>query len=152
MGRNQLGKPLFTYPRKRNDKGVYLTLLGTDRWKDTVSGRLRLLEPGEGYIHYPVNDLFDEDFFRHLTNERQIMKVDQGKRRLVWDDGGRRNEPFDLEGYNLAGIRILKAHRGVNLDNYPKITSLIEAESTPAKRISKKTNKTQKQSTEWLNI
>lgn len=114
-GHNQLGKPIASWPRKRNDKGVYLTMLGTDTWKELVAARLLQLQPGEGYLHYPVSESFDEDFFKHLTNERRIPKVVRGKRVLVWDDGGRRQEPFDLEGYNLAGIRLLQQHFGKKL-------------------------------------
>lgn len=114
-GHNQTGKPIASWPRKRNDKGVYLTMIGTDTGKELMAGRLQILEPGEGYVHFPVNDEFDEDYFTHLTNERRIMKVVRGKRVWVWDDGGRRNEPWDLSNYNLAGIRVLQQHFGIRL-------------------------------------
>ena len=150
-GHNQLGKPIATFPRKRNDKGVYLTMLGTDTWKELIAARMQQLEPGEGYLHYPVSDSFDEDFFRHLTNERRIPKIVRGKRVLVWDDGGRRQEPFDLEGYNLAAIRLLQQHFNKRLP--PKLSDRDqnpaeeEAKEAPRKPVQRKP-----QDTNWLNI
>jgi phage terminase large subunit GpA-like protein len=69
-------------------------------------------------MHYPVTDEFDEDYFKHLTNERKTKKVVRGKRVVVWDAGNRRNEPFDTSVYNLAAIRILQQHFGIVLHRY----------------------------------
>lgn len=114
-GQNIPGKPVAMWPRKRNDKGVYLTMIGTDTAKEIIADRLKVMEPGEGYMHYPVSEQFDEDYFKHLTNERRMVKVVKGRRVWVWDAGGRRNEPFDTSVYNLAGIRVLQQHGGVVL-------------------------------------
>jgi phage terminase large subunit GpA-like protein len=114
-GASESGKPIVKYPRKKTEKGVYLTLVGTDTAKEVISSRLQILEPGEGYMHYPVTEEFDEDYFKQLTAERKIRKLVKGRWKSVWDAGGRRNEPFDTSVYNLAAIRILKQHRGENL-------------------------------------
>lgn len=115
-GYSQSGKPIATWPRKRNDKGVYLTLIGTDTAKEIVSSRLQVFEPGEGYCHWPVSEEFDETYFQHLTNERRVNKIVKGRRVIVWDAGGRRNEPFDTAVYNLAAIRILQQHFSIDLN------------------------------------
>lgn len=117
-GHSQSGKPIANFPRKRNDKKVYLTMIGADTAKEVVTSRLQIFEPGEGYCHYPVRDGFDEDYFKHLTNERREIKIVKGRRTVVWNAGGRRNEPFDTHVYNLAAIRVLQQHFGVNLSNY----------------------------------
>lgn len=114
-GYNIMGKPVATWPRKRNEKGVYLTMIGTDTAKEIIADRLRQLEPGEGYIHFPIGDEFDENYFVHLTNERRKLSIKNGKRVYVWDSGGRRNEPFDLEVYNLAAIRSVQQYFGIKL-------------------------------------
>jgi len=114
-GHNMAGKPVVMWPRKRNDKGVYLAMIGTDTAKELISDRLNNYKVGEGYIHFPVNEHFDETYFKHLTNERRKVEVRKGKRVYVWDAGGRRNEPFDLAVYNLAAVRALTQHFGVKL-------------------------------------
>ena len=139
-GHNVMGKPIASWPRKRNDKGVYLTMIGTDTAKEIIADRLKITEPGDGYMHYPVSGEFDEDYFKHLTNERRIMKVVKGRRVWVWDAGGRRNEPFDLSVYNLAGVRVLQQHFGVRLpaveraDKSQKETGEPQKQAAPAKR------------------
>lgn len=117
-GHSVAGKPVAMFPRKRNEKGVYLTMIGTDTAKETVTDRLKIMEPGEGYMHWPVNDEFDEEYFKQLTNERRVIKIERGKRVIKWDAGGRRQEPFDTAVYNLAAIRLLQQNFGINLSNY----------------------------------
>lgn len=137
-GHSQSGKPVANFPRKRNDKKVYLTMIGTDTAKEVVTSRLQIFEPGEGYCHYPIREGFDEEYFKHLTNERRETKIVKGRRVVVWNAGGRRNEPFDTHVYNLAAIRVLQQHFGVNLSNYTqeKDTDIV-VEETP-KPIKKK--------------
>lgn len=117
-GHSSAGRPIADFPRRRNKKGVYLTMLGTDTAKEVVVNRLLIPKPGEGFIHFPNNDQFDEKYFEHLTNERKVSKIVKGRRVVVWDAGGRRNEPFDLKVYNLAAIRVLQQHFGINLNNF----------------------------------
>lgn len=117
-GHALMGKPIADFPRKRTKKGVYLTMIGTDTAKEIVTARLLVPNAGDGFIHFPRTDQFDEEYFKHLTNERRVSKIQQGRRVIVWDAGGRRQEPFDLEVYNLAAIRILQQHFGINLTNY----------------------------------
>lgn len=132
-GHNQMGKPVAMYPRKKNRKGVYLTMVGTDTAKEIITDRLKQLEPGEGYMHYPISQQFDEDYFKHLTNERKLIKFVKGRRTIVWDSGGRRNEPLDTSVYNLSAIRILQQHFSVVL---PKPFN--DAEENPAEKKKKK--------------
>jgi len=117
-GASDAGKPVAKFPRKRTDKGVYLTLVGTDTAKEIVCSRLRILEPGDGYMHYPVTDDFDEEYFKQLTSERKKRKLVKGRWVTVWDAGGRRNEPFDTSVYNLAAIRLLQQHYGLKLNSF----------------------------------
>lgn len=114
-GHSVMGKPIVDFPRKRNKKGVYLTMIGTDTAKEVITNRLLIASPGEGFIHFPLNDQFDENYFKHLTNERKVPKIVKGRRTIVWDAGGRRNEPFDLKVLNLAAIRLLQQNFGINL-------------------------------------
>jgi phage terminase large subunit GpA-like protein len=116
-GHSLAGKPIAQFPRKRTENGVYLTMIGTDTAKEVVNDRLKIMEPGEGYVHWPVSDEFDEEYFKQLTNERRVVKFERGRRVMKWDAGGRRQEPFDTAVYNLAAIRLLQQNFGVNLSD-----------------------------------
>ena len=104
-GSSVYGKPVATFPRKKNAKGVYLTEIGTDTAKDLLYQRLQIKEVGPGYWHFPVSDAFDETYFKQLTAEERIPKWTQGRKRYVWDAKQRRQEPWDCSVYSLAAIR-----------------------------------------------
>ena len=108
--------------------------LRTDTAKELIAGRLMIQNPGEGYIHFPHSDEFDEEYFKHLTNERKVSKIVKGRRVFAWDAKGKRNEPFDLEVYNLAAVRVLQQHFGINLNS----THVSTEASNPAPKRKKK--------------
>ena len=116
-GSSIAGKPIATFPKTKNKKGVYLTQVGTDTAKELIYQRYRILEPGKGYCHWPVKDCFDEDYFRQATAEEKLKKFKNGIPYFVWDAKGRRNEALDCRVYSLTAIRILQQHRGINLEH-----------------------------------
>ena len=85
------------------------TVLG-ETWQDkgeTVEHellyqRFRILEPGNGYCHWPVNDCFDEGYFRQVTTEEKIRKYKHGVPYFQWDAKGRRSEALDCRVYSLT--------------------------------------------------
>lgn len=115
-GASTYGKPVAVFPRKRNQRGVYLTEIGTDTAKDLLYQRLMILEPGPGYWHFPVSDAFDETYFRQLTAERRVAKYTLGRKRFIWDSQGRRNEAWDCSVGGLAMVRILQQNFGLRLE------------------------------------
>lgn len=146
-GHSLAGKPIVNFPRKRSDKGVYLTMVGTDTAKEVITSRFRIMNPGEGYMHWPVSEQFDETYFQQLTNERRKVVYRKGRKQIEWDAGGRRNEPFDTAVYNLAAIRLLQQHFGINLTRYRKEGDTIAA---PAPKKKRKTGKVHKPAGGWL--
>ena len=129
------GMPIAKYPRTRNAKGVYLTQVGTDTAKELLAARFKILEPGEAHCHWPISDEFDEDYFKQLTNERRYPRIIKGKRLLVWDAKGKRNEPWDTAVYNLVAVRILQQHRGYNLEDYIEVEAeKVQKIETPKKQ------------------
>ena len=115
-GASQAGKPIATYPKTKNKKGVYLTLIGTDTAKELIYQRYRILEPGAGYCHWPIKECFDEDYFKQATAEEKLKKFRFGVPYFTWDAKSRRNEALDCRVYSLAAVRILQQHRGINLE------------------------------------
>jgi len=119
-GASQRNQPIASFPRKPNQKErVYLTMVGTDTAKELVYGRYAVADPGPGYCHYPISDVYDETYFQQATAERKIKHYSRGVAYYVWDAGKRRNEALDCRVGNLAMIRILQAHFGVNLKAPP---------------------------------
>ena len=115
-GASQAGKPIANFPKTRNKKGVYLTLVGTDTAKELIYQRYRSLEPGPGYCHWPIKDCFDEDYFKQATAEEKVRKYRKGVAYFEWDAKKKRNEALDCRVYALTAVRILQQHRGLNLE------------------------------------
>ncbi|MBP8221505.1 MAG: phage terminase large subunit family protein, partial [Aeromonadaceae bacterium] len=129
-GATMMGKPIITFPRKRNRKGVYLSEVGTDSAKDVLYGRLgdvptSLSGPSPGYRHHPVAEWADDFYFKGLTCERKRVEFVKGRRVYRWvAPSGARNEPTDCAVYALAGIRLGVQHRGWRLIAKPRPTTI----------------------------
>lgn len=125
-GASTYGKPIASFPRKRNKDRVYLTEVGTDNAKELIYSRLKLDidyaktlagEPQPGAIHLPANDdICDQDEVKQLTAEVKVLKVVAGQRVYRWDAKGRRNEALDCFVYALAALRISQQRFGLNLE------------------------------------
>ena len=115
-GASQAGKPVANFPKTRNKKGIYLTMVGTDTAKELIYQRYRILEPGAGYCHWPIKECFDEDYFRQATAEEKVRKYRKGVAYFEWDAKKKRNEALDCRVYALTAVRILQQHRGLNLE------------------------------------
>jgi phage terminase large subunit GpA-like protein len=90
--------------RTRNHEVVYS--IGVDSAKDTVYNRLRITKPGPGYIHFPVGDACDAEFFAQLTAEQVVTRKREGRPYRVWVlPSGRRNEILDCVVLALAAYK-----------------------------------------------
>jgi phage terminase large subunit GpA-like protein len=91
--------PRPIWPRRASrtqDKRNEVFLIGVDTAKDAIYGRLRISKPGPGYIHFPVGQGFDEEFFRQLTSEQVVTRKREGRPYRVWVlPPSRRNEALD---------------------------------------------------------
>lgn len=117
-GQSIAGKPIITFPKTANRSGVYLTMIGTDSSKNVTSARLTDENEGSATIHFPHADWCDDSFFKQMTAEKLQKKYDKTGRLVhFWHcPHGRRNEVFDIENLNLAAIRILQQHYGIDLE------------------------------------
>lgn len=107
------------WPRKptRTNKGkIDLYVLGVDTAKNGIYGRLRLAEPGPGYVHFCAG--LPDDYFDQLTIEyRKTVKTPRGYERKVWHKPeGARNEALDTMVYALAALHAWLA-RGYRLES-----------------------------------
>ena len=78
-------------------------MIGVDTAKDALFGRLKIAEPGPGYVHFPAADGFEEACFDQLTAEEVVTRHREGRPYRVWVlPKGRRNEALDTFVLALA--------------------------------------------------
>jgi phage terminase large subunit GpA-like protein len=83
-------------------------IVGVDTAKDAIYGRLRIAEPGPGYVHFPASEGFDDAYFEQLTSEQVVTRYREGRPYRVWVlQKGRRNEALDTFVLALAALRSL---------------------------------------------
>ena len=59
-------------------------VIGVDAAKDAIYGRLRITKPGPGYIHFPIGDAFDQEYFEQLTSEQVLTRKREGRPFRIW--------------------------------------------------------------------
>ncbi|MCG6357011.1 phage terminase large subunit family protein [Vibrio fluvialis] len=137
QGENQYGKPIQNFPRKKNNKKVYLTRLGTDGIKQRLYSRLSLMpngtEPVPGCIHFPLDDeLANDEFFKQLCSAAKKLEYDKSGRE-VWR-WLKQYHAFDeaLDGWNYAyaALNILVQKFGLALDEPQPIQTVSKPASS----------------------
>ncbi|EOB2572150.1 terminase gpA endonuclease subunit [Vibrio fluvialis] len=137
QGENQYGKPIQSFPRKKNNKKVYLTRLGTDGIKQRLYSRLSLMpngtEPVPGCIHFPLDDeLANDEFFKQLCSAAKKLEYDKSGRE-VWR-WFKQYHSFDeaLDGWNYAyaALNILVQKFGLALDEPQPIQTVSKPASS----------------------
>jgi terminase, large subunit len=109
-GINQPGRPIINRPTMSNLGRVKLFPIGVDTAKDTIYGRLKIAEPGPGYMHFPAG--FDGEYFKQLTAEQVVTRHHRGFAKREYVKTRPRNEALDTFVYAYAALLIL----GANLD------------------------------------
>jgi phage terminase large subunit GpA-like protein len=95
------------YRGKVIKNGVTLYMIGTHAIKRTVYSRLKVDEPGPGYVNF--DNATTEEYLQGLTCERLQPRYVKGFQVLEWvKPSGARNEPLDLKVYCLAMLELLK--------------------------------------------
>jgi phage terminase large subunit GpA-like protein len=97
--------------RQRTKKiAVPVHIIGADSAKSLLYSRLKIREPGEGYIHFPNNGDFDDEYFAQLTAERlrpkPRTKKDPFASGMHWVKIRDRNEALDCWVGCLAVLRL----------------------------------------------
>ena len=142
-GQGGSGIPFIKRPKRRNESGAFLFIIGVDVGKDTLSSRLKTNFVNEpGFCHFPMEPDrgYDEEYFNGLTAERRNIRTVSGSVVIKWVPKyeGIRNEPFDLRNYNTAALEILNPnldalHRRLNEEG----GKIVEQKPKKTKKISK---------------
>lgn len=108
-----LGKPSdqdVTWQGHTVKRGLKLWPIGTDTAKAEIYGRLRMSEPGPGYVH--ISRQFPGEVFEQLTSERLRTRFLKGHARHEWiKPPGARNEQLDMAVYALAAAHYVGIDR-----------------------------------------
>lgn len=91
---------------KADKKGVKVFIVGTNKAKDWISGKIKLAAKGENFFHAYKG--VRKDYFDHLCGEAKIPGKNKKK---VWTrKSGCRVEAWDCEVYALHAARAKRVH------------------------------------------
>jgi phage terminase large subunit GpA-like protein len=116
-GDSQEGKPIkgrssaqdVNWRGKIIKRGVKLWMVGTDTAKDLIFGRLKVTQPGPGYVHFSKN--LPVEWFNGLTAEvRRTIKTASGVK-YRWVKTAARNEPLDTTVYAMFCSQMLDHYK-----------------------------------------
>ena len=92
--------------RRQRKKGITVHMVGDDQAKALIYSRLKITEPGPGYIHFPLAPGFDDEYFAQLTAEKLVTKIRGTRPYVEWVQTRPRNEALDCWKYGLAALRL----------------------------------------------
>jgi phage terminase large subunit GpA-like protein len=117
-GKAILGKPSdqdVSWRGQKLKRGVKLWPIGTDTAKAEIYGRLRIAEPGPGYVW--LSKHLPGEVFEQLTAERLVTRYIKGHPKLEWvKPAGKRNEALDCAVYALAAAHMAGIDRWREVD------------------------------------
>lgn len=87
-------------------RGVKLWMVGTDTAKDLFYGRIKVTQPGPGYIHFAAD--LPTAFFVQYGNEKRMKVRVAGRDAMRWVHFTGANEVVDCTVYNLFVIEALE--------------------------------------------
>ena len=108
-----MGRPLVEDEKKRRQRlrvkrkrGVPVEPIGVDGGKATLYARLKLPAPGPGYIHFPQEPAFDDEYFAQLAAEKLVTRFKGYRPFSEWVKTRARNEALDCLVYALVALRL----------------------------------------------
>lgn len=102
------GRPIVsqsTKKSKNSKRKVDLYIVGVDDAKVLLSARLKLVEAGPGYCHFPMAR--DHEYFAQITAEKLVKKFRRGFAYYEWVKTRTRNEATDMRVYSHAALKLL---------------------------------------------
>ena len=90
----------------RRKNGQPVEPIGVDQGKSLIYARLRLPEHGPGYLHFPADPAFDDEYFAQLAAEILVKRARGGRIFAEWKQMRPRNEALDCLLLALAACRL----------------------------------------------
>ncbi len=130
IGRDGQDRPSWpsTTPKVKPGRPAPAYVIGVDGLKETVYARLRVLEPGPGYCHFPAGRTLEQ--FEMLTAEVRVPDYSGPIPVFRWQkkQEGSRNEWLDIRAYQYACLRGLEFLTSFRLDReVEKFRAIAEA-------------------------
>jgi phage terminase large subunit GpA-like protein len=114
-GLSGMGRPLVEDDRRRKQRlrtrrkrSVALEPLGVDQGKALLYARLKITLPGPGYVHFPREPAFDDEYFAQLAAEKLVTKIRGTRPFAEWVQTRPRNEALDCLILALAALRMAR--------------------------------------------
>lgn len=130
-----MSRPLVEDEKKRRQRlrvkrkrGVPVEPLGVDSGKATLYARLKMPAPGPGYIHFPQDPAFDDEYFAQLAAEKLVTRYKGYRPISEWVKTRPRNEALDCLVYAFAAMRL----SGGAVSATPK--AVVTPPATPSRR------------------
>lgn len=92
--------------RRQRRKGITVHLVGVDQAKALLFARLKITQPGPGYIHFANTSDFDDEYFAQLTAEKLVTRMRGTRPVAEWVQSRPRNEALDCSNYAIAALRL----------------------------------------------
>ena len=114
-------------PMKSSKSGAVGFMLAVDAGKEGIMYEAGIKEPGDHYMHFPIDQRagYDREYFRGLISERMEVHRRGGKGVIVWEKFYERNEPLDCRNYARMAYRYFHWH----FDDLERIVSGIPEET-----------------------
>ena len=121
-------KPVLAAEGTTKRSAVRLYTIATHQAKDRIFSRLKIPQPGPGYMHLP--EWTTDEYLAQLTGEKRIVVTNKRTRtkKTVWVKTHTRNEALDLEVYNLGALFILQTYLAPGV--FRDLAALLEATKT----------------------
>lgn len=121
-------KPVLAAEGTTKRSAVRLYTIATHQAKDRIFSRLKIAQPGPGYMHLP--EWTTDEYLAQLTGEKRIVVTNKRTRtkKTIWVKTHTRNEALDLEVYNLGALFILQTYIAPNV--FRDLAALLEATKT----------------------
>lgn len=92
--------------RRQRRAGPLVEPLGVDQAKAIIHARIRQESPGPGYLHFPIAEAFDREYFDQIAAEELRRRLRNGRVFVEWVQTRARNEALDCLVGNLAICRL----------------------------------------------
>jgi len=80
--------------------------IGVDGGKGMLYARLKQMEPGPGYLHFPQEPAFDDEYFAQLAAEKLVTRFKGHRPIQEWVQTRARNEALDCLILALVALRL----------------------------------------------
>lgn len=108
-----MGRPMIEDARRRKQRlrvrrrqGQPIEPIGVDQAKSLIYARLKLQVPGPGYLHFPADPAFDDEYFAQLAAEQLVKRIRGSRVFSEWKQIRPRNEALDCLILALAACRL----------------------------------------------